>query len=150
VNISPASQLAIAVAFAEAALRQTQLVAVHAVAPAHRSAARGSNAVDLGAEYVCAHALAGWQLRSPNVDVRSVVTPDDPVQALLKHSHDAQLVVVGGGRRSSVVAQPFGGVSSAVAQAGRIPVIVARRKPSVCGLETIGDLQKTGRPRRIP
>jgi nucleotide-binding universal stress UspA family protein len=150
VNTSPASELAVAVAFDEAARRETQLVAVHAVAPAHPSAASGSDAANLWAECVWAHALARWQLRSPNVDVRSVVTPDDPVQALLEHSRDAQLVVVGGGRRSSVVAQPLGGVSSAVAQAGRIPVIVARRKPSVCGLEGIGDLRKTPRPRQIP
>jgi nucleotide-binding universal stress UspA family protein len=150
VNTSPASQLAIAVAFDEAARRETQLVAVHALAPAHRSAATGSDAANLWAECVWAHALAGWQLRSPNVDARTVVTPDDPVQALLKHSQDAQLVVVGGGRRSSVVAQPLGGVSSAVAQAGRIPVIVARRKPNACALETIGELRDTPRPRRIP
>jgi nucleotide-binding universal stress UspA family protein len=148
VNTSPASQLAIAVAFDEAARRKTQLVAVHAVAPAYRSAASGSNAV-LGAEYVWAHALADWQLRSPNVDVRCLVTPDDPVHALLKYSRHAQLLVVGGGRRSGVVAKPFGAVSSAVARAGRIPVVVARRKPTVRPLETIGNLRKTGRPRRI-
>jgi nucleotide-binding universal stress UspA family protein len=148
VNTSPASQLAIAVAFDEAARRNTQLVAVHAVAPAHRSAASGSNAV-LGAEYVWAHALADWQLRSPNVDVRRLVSTDDPAHALLKHARHAQLVVVGGGRRSSVVANPFGGVSSAVARAGRIPVIVARRRPSVRPLETIGSLRKTGRPRQV-
>lgn len=150
VTASPAGQIAIAVAFDEAARRKTQLVAVHAVAPAHGSAASGSNVVNLGAEYVWAHALADWQLRTPNVDVRRLVTPDDPVQSLLKHSRHAQLVVVGGGRRSSVIAKPFGGVSSAVAQAGRVPVIVARRKSSVCRLDTLGDLRKTGRPRRIP
>jgi nucleotide-binding universal stress UspA family protein len=109
VNASPASQLAIAVAFNEAAGRKAQLVAVHAVAPAHRSVASGSNAANPGAEYVRAQALADWHLRSPNVDVRSLVTPDDPVQALLKHSRHAQLVVVGGGRRSSVVANRSAG-----------------------------------------
>jgi nucleotide-binding universal stress UspA family protein len=106
--------------------------------------------VNLAAEYVWAHALADWQLRYPNVDVRRLVTRDDLVQALLNHSRNAQLVLVGGGRRSSVVANSFGAVSSAVAQAYRIPVIVARRKPSVCQPETIGELRKTGRPRQIP
>ena len=137
VNTSAASELAVAVAFDEAAQRNTQLVAVHAVAPAHRSVTRGGNAVNLEAEYLWARALADWQLRNPSVNVRRVVTPDDPVQALLKHSQHAQLLVVGGGRRSSVVAKPFGWVVSAVAQACRIPVIVARRKPSVCQTETI-------------
>ena len=144
VNASSASQIAIAVAFDEAARRNTQLVAVQAVAPAHGSAASGSDAVNLGAEYVWAYALATWQLRFPNVDVRRFVTPDDPVRALLKHSRHAQLVVVGGGRRSSVIAKPFGGVSSVVAQAGRVPVIVARGKSFACRLEAIGEPGKTG------
>lgn len=148
INASPASQLAIAVAFDEAARRKTLLVAVHAVTPTHLWSTSGKNAVTREAEYVCTHALADWQLRYPNVDVRRVVTRDDPVQALLKHSRHAQLVVVGGGR-SSVIAKPFDGVSSAVAQACRIPVIVARRKPSVCQPETIGDLRKTGRSRQF-
>jgi len=138
VNASPASQLAIDVAFDEAARRQTQLVAVHAVTPTHPSSTSGNNAVNREAEFVCTQPLADWQLRYPNVDVRRVVTRDDPVQALLKHSRHAQLVVVGG-CRSSVIAKPFGGVSSAVALACRIPVIVARRKPSVYQPEMIGE-----------
>jgi nucleotide-binding universal stress UspA family protein len=150
VNASSASQIAIAVAFDEATRRNTQLVAVQAVAPAHGSAASGSDAVNLGAEYVWAYALAAWQLRFPNVDVRRFVTPDDPVRALLKHSRRAQLLVVGGGRRSSVIAKPFGGVSSAVAQAGRGPVIVARGKSFACRLEAIGEPGKTGRPGQVP
>ena len=139
VNTSPASQLAIAIAFDEAAQRKTQLVAVHAVTPARQSTTSGSNAVSVDAEYVWAHALADWQLRYPDIDVRRLVTREDPVQALLNHSRNAQLVVVGGGRRRSSVANPFGAVSSAVAQACPIPVIVARRKPSVCQPETIGE-----------
>jgi len=106
--------------------------------------------VNLEAESVGAHALACWQLRYPNVDVRRLVTRNDPVKTLLNHSPHAQLVVVGDGRASSVVVKPFDEVSSAVAQACRIPVIVARRKPSVCQPETIDDGRKPGRPRQIP
>jgi len=121
------------------------------ITPAHRSATSGSNGVNLEAESVGAHALACWQLRYPNVDVRRLVTRNDPVKTLLNHSRHAQLVVVGDGRRSSsVVVKPFDEVSSAVAQACRIPVIVARRKPSVCQPETIDDGRKPGRPRQIP
>ena len=50
------------------------------ITPAHRSATSGSNGVNLEAESVGAHALAGWQLRYPNVDVRRLVTRDDPVK----------------------------------------------------------------------
>jgi nucleotide-binding universal stress UspA family protein len=64
-----------------------------------------------------------------------LVTPHDPVQALLSHSRHAQLTVVGGGRHLSLGANPSCGVSSAVAQACPIPVIVARRKPPGCQAE---------------
>src|SRR4029077_6453524 len=49
----------------------------------------------------------------------------------------AQLTVVGGGRHSSFGAKPFSGVSSAVARTCPTPVIVARRKPPGCQVETI-------------
>ncbi len=127
-------------AFDEAARRTAELVAVHAVPCPDSSGethARG-NAKNREAEYALTHALAYWQLRYPNIVVRRLVTPHDPVEALLSASRGAQLTVVGGGRHSSFGAKPFGGVSSAVAQACPIPVIVARRKPHGCQAETIG------------
>ena len=117
------------------------------ITPKHRSATSGSNAVNLEAEYVRALALASWQLR---VGVRRLFTRDHPVKALLNHSRPSQSVIVGGRRSGSVVVKPFGEVSPAVTQAYRIPLIVARRKPSVCQPETIGDRRKPGRPRQIP
>jgi hypothetical protein len=63
-------------------------------------------------------------------------------RALFGHSRHAQLMVVVGTRRRSLVAGPFGGVSSAVSQARRVPVIVARRKPAGCQSEAIGDGRK--------
>jgi nucleotide-binding universal stress UspA family protein len=140
IDRQPACQLAIAVAFDEAARRSAELVAVHAVPCSDSSGethARG-NAKNREAEYALTHALADWQLRYPNIVVRRLVTPHDPVQALLSHSRRAQLTVVGGGRHSSFGARPFSGVSSAVAQTCPIPLIVARRKPPGCQAETIG------------
>jgi hypothetical protein len=96
--------------------------------------ARG-NAKNREAEYALTHALAYWQLRYPNVVVRRLVTPRDPVAALLGHSWRAQLTVVGGGRHLSLGENPSCGVSSAVAQACPIPVIVARGKPPGCQAE---------------
>jgi hypothetical protein len=66
-------------------------------------------------------------------------------RALLGHPRHAQLVVVGGARHGSLVAGPSGGDSSAVAQACRVPVIVARRKPAGCQSEAIGDRRKISR-----
>jgi nucleotide-binding universal stress UspA family protein len=134
VDRQPASQLAIAAAFDEAARRTAELVAIHAVPCTGSSGethARG-NAKNREAEYALTHALAYWQLRYPNVVVRRLVTPRDPVEALLGHSWRAQLTVVGGGRHLSLGENPSCGVSSAVAQACPIPVIVARRKPPGC------------------
>ena len=137
VDRQPASQLAVAVAFDEAARRTAELVAVHAVPCLDSSGethARG-NAENREAEYALTNALAYWQLRYPDVVVRRSVTPHDPVEALLSHSRRAQLTVVGGGRFG---AKPFGGLSSAVAQACTIPVIIVRRKPFGCQAETNG------------
>ena len=140
IDRQPACQLAIAVAFDEAARRTAELLAVHAVPCSDSSGethARGM-AKNREAEYALTHALAYWQLRYPNVVVRRLITPHDPVQALLSHSRRAQLTVVGGGRHRSFGARPFSGVSSAVAQTCPIPVIVARRKPPGYQAETIG------------
>jgi nucleotide-binding universal stress UspA family protein len=134
VDSSPACELATAIAFDEASRRAVELVAVHATNHPDVSVnvRDRSDAWHLEAEYVLAHALAGWQVRYPDVTVRRIITADNPVQALLKQSRHAQLVVVGGRRYHSFVAEPSGAVSSAVAQACRLPVIVARRKPRNC------------------
>jgi nucleotide-binding universal stress UspA family protein len=134
VDSSPACELATAIAFDEASRRAAQLVAVHATNHIDMSVNvhDRSDARHLEAEYVLAHALAGWQVRYPDVTVRRIITANDPVQALLKQSRHAQLVVVGGHRYHSFVAKPSGAVSSAVAQACPTPVIVARRLPRDC------------------
>lgn len=137
VDRQPACQLAIAVAFDEAMRRTAELVAVHAI-PCPDSSGVIHAAESREAEYVLTHALAYWQLRYPSVVVRRLVTPRDPVQALLSQSQRAQLTVVGGGRHSSFGAKPFSAVSSAVALACRTPVIVTRGKPPGCQMETIG------------
>jgi nucleotide-binding universal stress UspA family protein len=150
VDSSPTGELATAIAFDEAARRAAELVAVHAIRREGASAdahARG-DAMHRDADNGLAHALADWQARYPDVTVRRLVTPGDPAQALLNHSRQAQLVVIGGSRHGSFRAKPFGGVSSVVGQACRTPLIVARRKPPGCQVEIIDDHRKihgTGR-----
>jgi nucleotide-binding universal stress UspA family protein len=145
---SPTPELATAIAFDEAARRAVELVTLHTIGRDGTSAdahARG-NAMHFDADYRWAHALSDGQARYPDVVVRRFVTADDPVRALLSYSRHAQLVVIGGTGHGSSVVNPFSRVSSAVAQACRIPVIVACRKPSGCQPQIVGDRRKIAGP----
>lgn len=126
---SPASESAVAIAFDEASRRGVPLVAVHtysdAVADDGFAYANWTMVVEQ-AEESLAERLAGWQERYPDVTVRRVVARDWPTKQLLDQSKDAQLLVVGSHGRGGFAGLLLGSVSSAVAHAARVPVIIAR------------------------
>jgi nucleotide-binding universal stress UspA family protein len=134
VDGSPASETAVAWAYEEASLRDTELVAVHAwpelasdlayIGPDQLIASWESWQGDQ--EAVLAERLAGWQEKYPDVVVRRVVARDRPVRCLLAHAENAQLVVVGSRGRGGVRGMLLGSTSQALIQHAPCPVLVAR------------------------
>jgi nucleotide-binding universal stress UspA family protein len=125
---SPASELATEIAFDEADRRGVELVAVHTyMDPIDFEVAVPRDGAPAQADEELAQQLAGWCERYPDVIVRRVVDQDNPARRLLEESEKAQLLVVGSRGRGGFTGLLLGSVSSAVAHAARMPVIVARR-----------------------
>ncbi|MCV7257519.1 universal stress protein [Mycobacterium shimoidei] len=130
---SPASEEATAFAFEEAALRGVPLIALHAwsdvgVFPILEMDWRTYR--DEGEE-VLGERLAGWQEQYPDVRVERRLVCDTPARWLIKESRKAQMVVLGSHGRGGFGGMLLGSVSSAVAQAAQVPVVVLRsRQPA--------------------
>lgn len=127
---SPASELATAIAFEEASWRGVELVAIHAWSDAEvfDIGTLEWSAEQAGAVQALAERLAGWQERYPDVDVHRRIVSGDPARHLIEQAEWSQLVVVGSRGRGGFPGMLLRSVSTAVVQAGRAPVIVARSR----------------------
>ncbi len=133
VDGSKLSELAVAHAFEFAAFLGAPLVAVHTWNE-HASLGGYSEArrfVDWGPYEQHEHALlseclAGWTEKYPDVEVTRSVQRSGPMKALLEHSAEAQLVVVGSHGRSPFMASIVGSTSQSLIHHAQCPVLVCR------------------------
>lgn len=133
VDGSPVSDTAVAAAFAEAAERETDLVAVHTWSDLTFTEFASTDLIEIPAEdlqtaeqAVLAERLAGWQQRYPEVTVQREVYPSTPAQHLREWSERAQLVVVGSRGRGGFRGLLLGSTSQSLIQHSACPVMITR------------------------
>ncbi|WP_227982755.1 universal stress protein [Nocardia spumae] len=120
---------AVVIAFDEAALRGVAVIALRCWS----DSSGGDVPTDAWEQArdkeftLLAESLAAHRERHPDVPVHSIVVRDRPARALLTHSVDAQLVVVGSHGRGGFVGMLLGSTSRAVVQSVECPIIVARQ-----------------------
>jgi nucleotide-binding universal stress UspA family protein len=134
VDGSPAGDAAVAIAFEEASLRGTHLLAVHAWTgfesdSEYDTAKRFADdwtSIHTHERQVLAERLAGWQEKYPDVEVRRLVARQRPAPCLLRYATDARLLVVGSRGRGGFTGMLLGSTSRTLIQHATCPVIVAR------------------------
>ncbi|MFI2281219.1 universal stress protein [Nocardia beijingensis] len=134
VDGSPVGESAIAAAFAEAAARDAELVAVHVWSDWDASRFAGqSGRLDAVREdverAVLAERLAGWQEKYPSVRVTREVEMAAPGAHLLSRSKDAQLLVVGSRGRGGFAGMLLGSTANDLVQHASCPVMVVHPAP---------------------
>lgn len=128
---SPVSEAAIAAAFAEAAERDADLVAVHVWSDwdftrfaGHEHLRPGDAEVEQIERVVLAERLAGWQEKYPHVRPTRKVSMSAPAAELRRWSKSAQLVVVGSRGRGGFEGLLFGSTANSLVQHAHCPVMV--------------------------
>ncbi|BCK56036.1 universal stress protein [Nocardia wallacei] len=131
VDGSPTSEAAIAAAFAEAAARGTNLVAVHTWSDWDFGQFAGRDDLFLpNADYeqaeeaILAERLAGWQEKYPEVSVTRKVYLFRPAAQLQEWSDAAQLIVVGSRGRGGFAGLLLGSTANSLVQHAHCPVMV--------------------------
>ncbi|WP_316574766.1 universal stress protein [Nocardia canadensis] len=131
VDGSTVGEPAIAAAFAEAAERGSDLVAVHAWSDLSRGGFAGSSYLELpipdfdtAEEALLAERLAGWTEQYPEVVVRREIELYDPRERLARWSRTASLIVVGSRGRGGFRGLLLGSTSNWLVQHADCPVLV--------------------------
>ncbi|KAA9157458.1 universal stress protein [Amycolatopsis acidicola] len=111
VDGSAGSEPALALAFEEAALRQSPLVALHATV----GEPRGGSA---------AEALAEWERKFPDVAVRLVIEHDHPRRQSVRWSEHACLFVAGARGRGGFPGLPLGSTAQTLLHHAGCPLLI--------------------------
>lgn len=132
VDGSQHSEPAISMAFEEAALRQTELVAVHAWSDVDVHVSFEGDRDTEWAKLVASEtallseSLAGRVEQYPDVQVRSVVVMDQPARNLREHAEEAQLLIVGSRGRGGFASMLLGSTSRALMHSVNCPLLIVR------------------------
>ncbi|RDI55189.1 universal stress protein [Nocardia mexicana] len=131
VDGSRVSEAAIAAAFAEAAERRADLVAVHVWSDWDYGRFAGQDdpllpgaCLEEAERAILAERLAGWQEKYPDVQVWRKVYLSAPVPHLLTWSKSAQLLIVGSRGRGGLRGALLGSTSNSLVQHADCPVMV--------------------------
>ncbi|MGW5922270.1 universal stress protein [Nocardia fluminea] len=124
VDGSACSTDAVAIAFDEAARRNTRLIAVNAWSEFYRYEARSTMQTE--AETVLAESIAGFAEKYPDVQVERVVIEERAAKAVLDAAAHAQLIVVGSRGRGGFAGMTLGSVAQTVLHGAECPLIIAR------------------------
>lgn len=134
VDGSEVSDKAVRYAFAEAAARGAELIAVHTWMDMQMqsslvgaaAAEREWDAVEKEQHEMLAERLSDMTSQYPDVKVSGVVTHDRPVRALSELAERAQLLVVGSHGRGGFKGMLLGSTSRALLQSAPCPLMVVR------------------------
>ena len=133
VDGTPRSSEAVAYAFAYASAHDVDLTVLHAFQVEYVAGvlsaltAEDSNARLRQEELaLTAETVAGWGEKYPDVRVESTTIHDHPVDALVRASTTADLVVLGGRRRGPIGGALLGSVGHGVLHDAHCPVAVVR------------------------
>jgi nucleotide-binding universal stress UspA family protein len=142
VDGSARSLPALALAVAEASSRSAELLVVHAWQPPipyYVDAAEIQDVVDScrqTAELAVCETLAGWSEQHPDITITKVFETRHPVEALVAHSAQADLVVIGTRGGGGIPGLALGSVARAVVAGSCSPVLLVRRGPrTLAGVE---------------
>lgn len=133
VDGGPSCDPAIEAAFAEAALLDAELVAVHVWNDHNFGRYAGYDTVRFDGDpgeaesAILAERIAGWREKFPEVRVRGISYAFDPAEHLLQWSESAQLVVVGSVGRGGFTGMLVGSTVNSLVQHARSPVMVVHR-----------------------
>ncbi len=138
VDSTPTSETAVAFAFAAAAARGTELVAVHTWTDLLLDTAFSGRADPLAITPLARQAaadlddhLVGWPEKYPDVQVVRKATRDRASRALLRYAENAQLIVVGCRGRGGFRGLLLGSTSQHLLHHAPCPVAVVRTRSTV-------------------